>query len=119
MRPLAVTEAGWPRTVRPEALELESEPVAFLPWVEATAWPLTTSAVISPPKSETPSAWLVALAEAIEPMLLCADAVSEPVVATEPSAGYENASPNAAWSGGAETDPSWAPAWPGTTTRIA
>ena len=55
--------------------------------VEACAAPLTDEATISPPKTISDCTWLVALATAVEPESLDADAVSDPVVTTEPSAG--------------------------------
>src|ERR1051325_3433301 len=90
MRPFAATEAGGPRTVRPATAELDTEPPAVLPRVDATAWPSTRSIVISPLKIETPWAWPDALAVAVAPTSLWAEAVSEPVVTIEPSDGYRS-----------------------------
>ena len=77
------------------------------------------SAVTSPPKSDTECTSPDALAAAVLPTSLVAEAVSEPVVATEPSAGYAKLWPNETWYGGAETAPACAPVRPGTTTRIS
>src|SRR5919202_6344162 len=116
MRPFAETAEGCPRTVSPATAEPDIDPDAFLPRVDATAWPSTRSAVISPPNSETPCAWPVALAVAVAPTSLWAEAVSAPVVAIDPSEGYVKPWPNETWYGGAETVPVCAPDWPGTTT---
>ena len=111
--------AGWPSTTRLEIDELARLPRAARPSVEPFALPVTASAVISPPKSETDCAWPEALATPRAPVSLVAEVAVAPVVATEPSAGYANPSPKETRYGGADTRPAWAPDCPGTTTRIA
>ena len=93
MRPLAAAVAGWPSTTRFEIDELPTPPRAVRPSVEPLALPVTASAVTSPPNSETDCAWPEAVATACEPVSLVAEVAVEPVVATEPSAGYVKPSP--------------------------
>jgi hypothetical protein len=78
--------------------------------VEPRASPLTVEATISPPKRISDCTSLEALATPVAPVSLDAEAVTEPVVTTEPSAGYAKLAPDAMWSGGAETVPIDAPA---------
>ena len=97
----------------------EKSPLAERPRVEPRAAPSTAVAVISPPKMLSEPTWLVAAAVADPPPVVEADALIAPVLTTEPSAGYANPEPNAAWSGGDEMTPAEEPACPGTTTLMA
>src|SRR5256885_16709829 len=93
MRRVAAAVAGWPSTTRLEMDELRSPPRAVRPSVEPLALPVTASAVISPPNSETDCAWPEAVAIAGGPVSLVAEGAGEPVVAPEPAAGEGETSP--------------------------
>ena len=67
------------------------------PLVDPRAAPLTVVAVISPPKRLSDCTWLVAAATPAVPESLEAEALIEPVLTTEPSAGYAKPEPKAAW----------------------
>src|SRR5689334_11180509 len=119
MRMFGAGAVSAPSTDRPVTEAPEKLPLALRPRVEAFAEPVTVVAVSTPLKTRIVPTCVVEVAVADAPEVVPADALIEPVVTTEPSAGYEKLEPNAAWSGGDEIEPALAPAWPGITTRTA
>ena len=86
-RPFGATDAAEPSTVSDEIVAPAKSPCAVRPLVDPRAAPLTVSAVISPPKRLSVCTWLVAVATPAVPESLEAEALIEPVLTTEPSAG--------------------------------
>src|SRR5687768_12560372 len=100
------------------ALPVKSAPAAST-LAAAFARIATESIVISPLKIEIEDTSVETRAFAIVSVTTDALAVTDPVLMIEPSAGYRNASPKATASGGADTAPVTAPAWPAAVTRTA